>query len=284
MPKIIDGKALALEIQNKLAKEITNQKLTPSLAVLLVGNDPASKIYIELKKTACHQVGIEFHEYCLAEETGNEKVLEVISFLNNDDDIDAILVQLPLPEHLDTNQIIQAIDPAKDVDGFHPENIQKFLNNQTDFVPGLPLGFIKLLESTGEKLENLTAIIIAKNEILYQPLAKLLQDKKIKTQVFKPEDKNIKNKCQKSDILISACGQPFFITTDMVKDKVIVIDVGTNKVGDYVVGDVDYSGVFEKAGHITPVPGGVGPMTVAMLLCNTVELAKILSKRSEPKG
>jgi len=276
MSKIIDGKKISEEIQGDIRKEILDKKLNPSLAVLLIGNNPASELYVNLKKKACHKVGIEFHEYLIDEETNTEHVLEVIDFLNKDEHTDAILIQLPLPKHLNTDKIIKALDPKKDVDGFHPQNIENLLKGKSNFTPGLALGISKLIESTKEKLKNKKAIIIAKNDILYKPLAKLLQDKGIEVEIVKPKDKKIKEKSSLADILIVAYGKPFFITADMVKKDSIIIDIGTNKIDNrYVVGDVDYSAVFSKVGHITPVPGGVGPMTVAMLLYNTLELSKL---------
>ncbi len=274
MAQIIDGKKIAENIKAEIAGEIFQNFYHPNLAVLLIGDDEASKLYVALKKEAAKIVGIEFNEYLMPANTSQDQVLEAINFLNKDEDTDAILVQLPLPKHLDTDAIIQSIDPNKDVDGFHPENIKKLLNKQTDFIPGLPLGIIKLLESTGENLKNKKAVIIAKSEIFYQPLKKLLNDLKVATEIVDPKNKDIKKITQQADILISAAGMAFFITADMVKEKAIVIDVGTNKVNDYTVGDIDYSSVFAKASHITPVPGGVGPMTVAMLLYNTLQLYK----------
>lgn len=274
MSKIIDGKKLAEDIQNDIYRQIKSKGLTPGLAVILVGDDPASKLYVSLKKKAAQEVGIEFHEYLLEADTPQDKILECIDFLNKDEKIDAILVQLPLPAGFDTDKIINKIDPAKDVDGFHPENIKKLLSSQTDFIPGLPLGIIKLLESTGENLAQKSAVIIAKSKIFYEPLAKLLKDKNIIATIASPKDTGLKNKTINADILITAIGQPFFITANMIKPDAIVIDIGTNKVGDYTVGDVDYTAAFEVASHITPVPGGVGPMTVAMLLYNTLKLAE----------
>ncbi len=275
MAKIIDGKKLADTIQQEVKQEIKDKQLSPNLAVVLVGDDQASQLYIDLKKKACHKVGIEFHEYLLEKNTSEEEILKTINFLNKDANIDAILIQLPLPKQFDTDKIIQAMDPAKDVDGFHKENIDKLLNKQSGFIPGLPLGIIKLIESTNESLANKSAVIIAKSEILYKPLAKLLNDKGIQTDIVKPDDTKVKDKSNQADILIVACGQAFFVKADMVKDNAIVIDIGTNKIDkDYTVGDVDYTEVFDKVGYITPVPGGVGPMTVAMLLYNTVQLAE----------
>jgi len=273
MDKIIDGRALAEKIRQEIKEEIHKKNLRPSLAVILIRNDPASHLYVSLKKRACQEVGVDFHEYLLAENSSEEEVLTVVDFLNKDEQVNAILIQLPLPKHLDTDKIILAMDPKKDVDGFHPQNINNFLSKQSDFVPGLALGIYKLIESTGENLANKKATIVAKSNILYQPVAKLLNDQGVTTTIVHPGDKDISDRCREADILISACGKAFFITEDMVKEDAIVIDVGTNQVGESTVGDVDYSTVFAKAKFITPVPGGVGPMTVAMLLYNAVKLA-----------
>jgi methylenetetrahydrofolate dehydrogenase (NADP+)/methenyltetrahydrofolate cyclohydrolase len=275
MNKMIDGKKLAENIQVEISKEIFQKGIRPSLAVVLVGDDPASRLYVNLKKKASQKVGIDFHEYLLVKKSTEQEVLETIDFLNKDKDIDAILIQLPLPKHFDTDKIIQAMDPAKDVDGFHPASIKKFLKGQSGFVPGLSLGIFKLIKSTEEELKGKNAVIVAKSDILYQPVAKLLNDQGVATAIVRPDDRNLKDETIKADILIVACGSPFFIKEDMVKQDSIVIDVGTNKIdNDYIVGDVDYTNVFQKAKFITPVPGGVGPMTVAMLLYNTLQLAE----------
>ncbi|MFA5127189.1 MAG: bifunctional 5,10-methylenetetrahydrofolate dehydrogenase/5,10-methenyltetrahydrofolate cyclohydrolase [Patescibacteria group bacterium] len=275
MEKIIDGKALAQSIQQKLTEEIHTKHLHPSLAVLLIGDDPASRLYVNLKKKACQNVGIDFHEYFLPDNIGIEKVLETINFLNKDEAVDAILVQLPLPKDLDTDIVIRAIDPKKDVDGFHPENIKKLLANTSGFVPGLPLGIIKLLEATGENLNNKSAVIVAKNDVFFQPLTKILSDKNIRAKLVDPKNPDLEKICAQADILIVAVGQAFFIGEKAIKKDAIVIDIGTNKIDEHhIVGDVDYSAVFDKVSHITPVPGGVGPMTVAMLLYNTLQLHK----------
>ncbi len=274
MEKIINGRALARKIRQEIKEEIYSKHLRPSLAVVLVGEDPASQLYVGLKKRACQEVGIDFHEYLLAENSSAKQVLEVINFLNKDETVDAILIQLPLPEHLDADEIIFAMDPKKDVDGFHPSSIKNFLDNQSSFVPGLALGIYKLIASTEENLANKKATIVAKSNILYQPVAKLLNDQGVTTTIVHPGDKDLTNRCQEADILISACGKAFFITADLVKDGATVIDVGTNQVGDHTVGDVDYSAVFSKVKYITPVPGGVGPMTVAMLLYNALRLTE----------
>lgn len=274
MEKVIDGRKLADDIKREIKQEINEKKLRPNLAVVLVGEDPASQLYVSLKKRACQEVGIDFHEYLLEEDSTEKQILEIIDFLNKDKQVDAILVQLPLPKHIDTDKIISKMDPKKDVDGFHQENIKNFLENQSSFVPGLALGIFKLINSTGEDLKNKKATIVAKSNILYQPLAKLLNDQGVTTTIVHPGEKELADRCKEADILISAWGKAFAISADLVKDDAIVIDVGTNQVGDYTVGDVDYSEVFPKVKNITPVPGGVGPMTVAMLLYNTVKLAE----------
>lgn len=278
MAQIIDGRKLADEIQADIAKEIYDKHLRPNLAVVLVGDDPASHLYVNKKKEACAKVGIEFHGYNMDQNSTTEQVLETVNFLNKDENIDAILVQLPLPDQIDTDKIIEAIDPAKDVDGFHRVTVQKLLSGQPSIVPGLPLGIIKLLESTGENLSGKKCVVIANSDEFFTPLSKLLTDKGISTTLTRPENKDVKEISAEADILIVACGRAFFVRADMVKSNAIVIDVGTNKVGDHTVGDVDFSEVFEKASWITPVPGGVGPMTVGMLLYNTVQLAKAKNK------
>ncbi|MDD5749686.1 MAG: tetrahydrofolate dehydrogenase/cyclohydrolase catalytic domain-containing protein [Patescibacteria group bacterium] len=275
MEKILDGRALAQEIQNKIAQEIRAKKILPGLAVILVGDDPASHLYVNKKKKAAQEVGIDFHLYLLAADSSQEKIIEVIKFLNQDEKINAILVQLPLPKHLDTNTVIKAIAPQKDVDGFHPKNIQDFLADKALITPGLPLGILRLLEKSGQALTGKQAVIVSKSEIFFQPMAKILADRQMSVLSVKPDSADLQKLCQSADVLIVSCGLPFFIKADMVKPDAIIIDVGTNKIdNDYVVGDVDYSAVFDKVKFITPVPGGVGPMTVAMLLYNTLKLAE----------
>ncbi len=276
MAEIIDGRSIAKDIQKEIGVEIRQKSLEPNLAVILIGEDPASNLYVNLKKKACQKVGIEFHEYLMIKDVSEEHVLETIDFLNKDKHTDAILIQLPLPKHLNTDKIIEAIDINKDADGFHPKNIEKILDNKNTFVPGLPLGIIKLLEATKEDLKNKEALIISKSDVFYKPLKKLLEDKNIHTKIIKPSITNLSELSKEADILIAAIGNPFFIKKEMVKKNSIIIDIGTNKIDQkHIVGDVDYTDVFEKVSHITPVPGGVGPMTVAMLLYNTLKLYKI---------
>jgi len=240
MNKILDGIKIGQQIQQEIKEDLAKKNIRPGLAVVLVGEDAPSQLYVSKKKKACQEVGIDFHEYLLDVDTSQEHLLETIDFLNKDENVDAILVQLPLPEQFDTDKIITALDPKKDVDGFHKENIKNFLKDKSIITPGLPLGVLRLIEQTKEKLGNKQAVIVSKGKIFSQPMIKILEDRKMKVSLVKP-----------------------------------VIDIGINKIDkDYVVGDVDYSGVFDKVKFITPVPGGVGPMTIAMLLYNTVKLAE----------
>jgi len=271
--QIIDGKALAEEIKQQLRQEITEKNIKPGLAVVLVGDDPASQIYLKIKKKACEQIGFDFHSYILDKNTDDEEVINTIEFLNNDPHIDGLIVQLPLPKNFNTDKILRSISPDKDADCLNPINVNKILNNETAVVSPLVQGVINLLEATGEKLAGKKACLVLKNDILNKTLGHLLKQKKIKTELIKPDAKNLSEQTKKADILITAVGQPFFIKKEMVKEGAILIDIGTNKLDDNViVGDVDYSEVFPLCSHITPVPGGVGPMTVAMLLSNVLSL------------
>jgi methylenetetrahydrofolate dehydrogenase (NADP+)/methenyltetrahydrofolate cyclohydrolase len=271
---IIDGKLIAEQIQDQVRKEVLDLGFTPGLAVFLVGDDEASKTYVKLKEKACKETGIDFHKYLCHDKTDKTDLLEAIKFIGADHHVDGILVQLPLPEGFETQEVINAIDPLKDVDGFHPETLKKFLGGESDFLPGLSLGIIRLIESTKESLEGKKAVILANSEIFSSPLVKLLKDRRMDVEVIQADTKNIDTICSQADVLIVAIGRPGFVGADMVKDGAIVIDVGTTKVDGQLTGDVDYEAVSEKEGFITPVPGGVGPVTVAMLLENTVKLAK----------
>jgi methylenetetrahydrofolate dehydrogenase (NADP+)/methenyltetrahydrofolate cyclohydrolase len=274
--QIIDGKALAEEIKQQIRQEIVENKLQPNLAVVLIGDDPASHLYVRLKQKACQKLNIEFHKYLLEKDTTNKEVIKVIDFLNNDPQIDALLVQLPLPIHLDKDKILKAITPKKDVDCLNPVNIEKVMNGQSIIISPLVQSIIHLLESTGQDLTNKKVCLILKNNILTQTLEKILKDKNLIVEQVKPTDPELSQKTKKADILITAVGEPFFIKKGMIKEGVIIIDVGINKVADnMIVGDANYSEVFPKCSHITPVPGGVGPMTVAMLLKNVIKLHQI---------
>lgn len=272
--KIIDGKAIAEDIQKQVRRDIVEQGITPGLAVFLVGDDEASRLYVKLKEKACKRVGIDFHKYLCDKNVSVDEVVEAIQYINKDEHVDAILVQLPLPKKHDAKTVIDAIRPDKDVDGFHPETLKAFLSGEADFIPGLSLGIVRLIESTGETLRGKKAVILANSEIFSAPLQKLLQEHGLDVQVVGPSQKNLDTVTAEADVLVVAIGKPGFVGADMVKQGAIVIDVGTTKIDEEITGDVDFEAVKEKAGHITPVPGGVGPVTVAMLLENTVKLAK----------
>ncbi|MBI3626550.1 bifunctional 5,10-methylenetetrahydrofolate dehydrogenase/5,10-methenyltetrahydrofolate cyclohydrolase [Candidatus Uhrbacteria bacterium] len=275
---LIDGQSLAEKIRLEVRRQIVTGKLVPQLAVVLVGDDPASHLYVSLKEKACKEVGIIFHKYLVEENTTEPRLLEIIDFLNKDTNIDAILIQLPLPKQLNEDKIIQALDPKKDVDGFHPENLRKFFAGKPYVVPGLAAGIWRLIQETGENLVGKKAIIVANSEIFAKPLIKILEDNKIQPEYVNSQDKNLRAKCRQADILIVAVGKPYFIDGDMIKSGCIIIDVGTNKLKNETVGDVDWEEINEIAGHVTPVPGGVGPMTIAMLLENVINLHQMKNK------
>ena len=263
---MIDGQKLAEAIKKEVGKEIVEKHLQPGLAIILIGDDPASHLYVKLKKKACQQVGIEFHKYYCSGQSCLKEVPEAIKFLNKDPAINAILIQLPLPKEFDENATIKLMDPKKDVDGFHPD--------QTFLTPGLAGGILNLIKSTKENLAGKKAVIVSNSPVFAGPIKKILDEQEVKTEAYLADEKNLGDKASQADILIVAVGRPNFITEEMVKQNSIVIDVGTNRQAGTIVGDVDFNSVKNKAGWLTPVPGGVGPMTIAMLLKNTVELTK----------
>jgi len=273
--QLIDGKQIAKDITQQVADEIYSQKLKIGLAVILVGSDPASHLYVKLKKKACDKVGIQFHLYEFPDNTTTEEIITSMKFLNQDKDINAILVQLPLPKSLDTKKIISAISPKKDVDGFHPENIKKYINGQIDFLPGLNEGINILLASTKQDFTDKKICILANSDEFAEPLEKYFQNNGYTATHTHLHDRDWLKQVKNADILITAIGKPLLITADNIKKDAIIIDVGTNKLTkNTIVGDIDFDSVCDKCSHITPVPGGVGPMTIAMLLKNCVRLAK----------
>lgn len=277
MAKIIDGKELAKNIRLGLkdeVQELKNNGINPKLAVIMVGEDKASKVYVKNKSKACEEIGIEYEEYLLDENTTMEKLLEVIDNLNDRKDIDAILLQSPIPKNLDINLAFQRIKPEKDVDGFNPINVGKLSLNQDCFVSCTPYGIIKMLEQYDIKIEGANAVIIGRSNIVGKPLIQCLLNKNATVTVCHSKTNDIKEFTKNADILIAAVGKPKFVTEDMVKDNAVVIDVGINRTDDGLVGDVDFENVSKKASYITPVPGGVGPMTIAMLMNNVVKAAK----------
>lgn len=272
--KIIDGKKIADRIMHDVRREIVDNDIHAGLTVFLVGDDKPSHLYVKLKEKACKKCGINFNKYVIEADATQESIIQAIQFINNDPETDAILVQLPLPEHINEQAVINAIDPKKDVDGFHPKTMEAFLREDSDFMPGLAEGVIRLIESTKQPLEEKQAVIIANSDIFARPVEKLLQDKGISSSYVQPDDQNLEDQVSNADIVIIAIGRSRYLTADMIKPGAIIIDVGTNKEGKQVIGDVDFERVKEVAGFITPVPGGVGPVTVAMLLENTIKLAK----------
>ena len=273
MAELINGKVLAESIKQNIKNTIVAQGSTPGLATVLVGNDPASLLYTKLKKKAAEFVGMEFHEYRLEDVCTEEEVLSCVSWLNRDPSVHGIIVQLPLPQHLNEDAIIAAIDPRKDADGFHPETINALLSDTSNFEPALVKTILSLLALPEEPLEGKNALIIANAEVFSKPLVFQLERQNVAAEYSTPRDKNLKKKLENADIVIVAVGKKNFIKDSDCKKGAIVIDIGINETNDGVVGDVDPS-VYDTKGNIawvTPVPGGVGPVTVAMLLTNVLE-------------
>lgn len=279
MAKILDGKAVSQRIKDELAKEVAQLKekgINPGLAVIIVGNDPASRVYVNNKKKACEYVGIYSEEYALDENTSQEELLELIDRLNKDKKISGILVQLPVPKHIDEEIIINAIDPKKDVDAFHPVNVGKIMVGNFDFVPCTPAGVMELIRESGIDPEGKECVVVGRSNIVGKPQAMLLLHKNATVTICHSRTKNLSEKTKNADILVAAVGIPEFIKGDMIKPGAVVIDVGINRVADKkLVGDVEFESAEKVASAITPVPGGVGPMTIAMLMKNTVKAALI---------
>ena len=275
MNNIIDGKKLAEKIRNNLKEEVLNNNLDLKLAVILVGDDEASKIYVRNKSRACMDVGIKFEEFVLPEKTSMEELLNLIDELNLRNDINGILLQSPLPKGLDINKAFEKIDPEKDVDGFNPVNVGRLCIGNEFFTPCTPLGIIKMLEEYKIDIEGKNVVIIGRSNIVGKPLANCFLNKNATITICHSKTKNLKEHTLKADILVSAVGKINLITSDMVKDGAVVIDVGINRGDDGKIrGDVDFENVKEKCSFITPVPGGVGPMTIAMLMNNIVKTAR----------
>ena len=275
--KIIDGKKLSEKILLDLRNKIKDLEDHPGLAAILVGDDPASRLYVENKKKACLKVGIDFYDYfCGGEDHPNdteENIIQVIEYLNQDDRVNGIIIQLPLPKKYNTQKIIDALDPKKDVDGFHPQNKKEFTSGKFIITPPLIMAVNKALKSTGEDLKNKKAVIVSKSPIFADPMKEDLKRQGLQVEVVKPEN-DFNKITKKADVLIVIVGQSHLIKKNMVKKGAIVIDIGTTMTTDKkILGDVDPE-VTEIASHITPVPGGIGPLTVAMLLQGTYDLFK----------
>ena len=249
------------------------------MAVILVGDDPASRVYVNNKKKACAEVGIYSREYALPKETTQEELLNLIRELNQDPEIHGILVQLPLPDHLDERQVLETISPDKDVDGFHPVNVGRLVTGQPCLKPCTPAGIIELIDRTGIELKGKEAVVVGRSNIVGKPVALLLLARHATVTICHSRTERIDEVCRRADVLVAAVGRPEMITGDWVKPGAVVIDVGINRVEKGLVGDVEFDTAKEKAGYITPVPGGVGPMTIAMLMKNTVEAARSLANR-----
>lgn len=279
MAKILSGKTVSARIKAELAKEAEAQRargIYAGLAVIIVGDDPASRVYVNNKKKACEELGIHSEEYALPAETSESELLELIAGLNGKKEISGILVQLPLPKHIDEQNIINAINPKKDVDAFHPVNVGKIMVGDFDFVPCTPAGVMELIKESGIDVEGKDCVVVGRSNIVGKPQAMLLLHQNGTVTICHSRTKDLAEKTKKADILVAAVGIPNFIKGDMIKPGAVVIDVGINRMADKkLVGDVDFESAEPVAGAITPVPGGVGPMTIAMLMRNTLKAAEI---------
>ena len=277
MLKLIDGREISKRIKAELRKQVEQLKengSVPGLAVVIVGSDPASQTYVSSKEKNANNLGFYSKKYELEETVTQEYLLDLIDSLNHDDRIHGILVQLPLPDHIDEKEVINSISIEKDVDGFHPENIGRMVIGDDSLLPCTPHGIIKMLEYEGIEIRGLHAVIIGRSNIVGKPLSTLLLEKDATVTICHSKTRNLKQITNCADILIAAVGIANFVTEDMVKKDAIVIDVGINRIDGKLVGDVDFDSVKEKVSMITPVPGGVGPMTITMLLYNTIQSAK----------
>ncbi|MBP0965839.1 MAG: bifunctional methylenetetrahydrofolate dehydrogenase/methenyltetrahydrofolate cyclohydrolase FolD [Oscillospiraceae bacterium] len=279
MAAVIDGKAISAKVKSEVRQETEALKakgISIGLAVVIVGDNPASRVYVNNKKKACAEVGFESFEYALPEETTQEELLALVDKLNKDDTVNGILVQLPLPKQIDEKAVINAILPEKDVDAFHPVNVGKIMIGDFAFLPCTPAGVMELIASTGVEISGKECVVIGRSNIVGKPMGMLLLHKNGTVTICHSKTKNLAEVCRRADILVAAVGRANFVTPDMVKEGAVVIDVGMNRLENgKLCGDVDYAACFEKAGYITPVPGGVGPMTIAMLMKNTLTSAKI---------
>ena len=284
--EIISGKQVAEQMREEFKGDIEQLKkehgITPGLAVVLVGEDPASQVYVKNKKIACEKVGVNSIEHRLPADYPEDKLIELIETLNKDDKVHGILVQLPLPKHISEVKVLNTILPEKDVDGFHPVNVGKLMIGEAEFLPCTPAGIQQLLIRSGTKIEGAEVVIVGRSNIVGKPIANILLQKKdganATVTICHTRTKNMASHTRRADILIVAAGKPKAVTADMVKEGAVVIDVGVNRLESGLCGDVDFEAVKEVASKITPVPGGVGPMTITMLLKNTIKAAKIKIK------
>ena len=281
---LLDGKALSEKIKEEVKVEVAQlveeKQITPGLAVILVGNDAASATYVASKAKSCKNAGIYSVVHEMPESITQEELLETIARMNENPKLDGILVQLPLPKHIDTTVVLEAINPLKDVDGFHPYNVGRMVSNLDAFLPATPFGVMRMFEEYGIELSGKNVVVIGSSDIVGKPMASLLINAKATVTVCNSRTKDLKAHTLAADIVVIAVGVPYLLKEDMVKDGAIVIDVGINRLENgKLVGDADFEGLKNKCSHLTPVPGGVGPMTIGMLLKNTIKAAKLREKR-----
>lgn len=276
---VLDGKTVSAAVKEEVAKEVkalNETGINSCLAVVIVGDDPASRVYVNNKKKACEVCGIKSLEYALSADTTNEELLSLVKELNENDEVNGILVQLPLPKHLDEKLVIESIDPKKDVDAFHASNVGKIMIGEYDFLPCTPAGVMEILKYYNIPVEGKNCVVIGRSNIVGKPMAMLLLHANGTVTVTHSRTQNLKDICREADVLVAAIGKADFVTADMVKEGAVVLDVGINRGEDGKLrGDVNYIEVSEKASAITPVPGGVGPMTIAMLMKNTLKATKL---------
>ncbi len=280
MATIIDGKKVSAEVKEQVRQEtetlVTKYGKKPGLAVVIVGNDPASRIYVNNKKKACETVGFQSFEYALSEETTQEELLELVQTLNADEKVNGILVQLPVPKQINDKAIINAISPEKDVDAFHPENVGRIMIGEYSFLPCTPAGIMELIDSTGIDVSGKKCVVIGRSNIVGKPMAMLLLHRSGTVTICHSKTENLAKITKEADILVAAVGKANFVTGDMIKKGAVVIDVGMNRLENgKLCGDVNFDEAKEKAAYLTPVPGGVGPMTISMLMKNTLTAFKL---------
>ncbi len=285
MARIIDGKAISGEVRAEIAADTVEFKskygIAPGLAVIIVGSDPASMVYVRNKKKACEQVGFYSEVYELPEDTTQETLVELVERLNNDEKIHGILVQLPLPKHLNETEILLKIKPNKDVDAFHPVNVGKIMIGNYDLLPCTPAGVMVLLQRSGVEINGKKCVVIGRSNIVGKPMAMLLLHANGTVTVCHSKTQDLTAICREADILVASIGKPEFVTADMVKEGAVVVDVGINRLeSGKLVGDVNFAEAEPKASYITPVPGGVGPMTITMLLKNTLTAASLSAENN----
>lgn len=279
MAQIIDGREVSRQVRERVSaetEELKKKGVTPGLAVIIVGEDPASQVYVRNKERACEEVGFYSEKFALPESTTQQELNALVKELNGRKEINGILCQLPLPKHLNDKEVINLIDPIKDVDAFHPVNVGAIMIGDYNFLPCTPAGVMELIHSTGTDIAGKKAVVIGRSNIVGKPMAMLLLHENATVEITHSKTNNLADEASKADILIAAVGKAKFVTADMVKDGAVVIDVGMNRdENGRLCGDVDFDSVKEKCSYITPVPGGVGPMTISMLMQNTLTAAKI---------